>query len=187
MYRTIMTKGFRPWDLRLLWAMLVMALVVGTSGCGYHLRGVTSLDSAYQRVYVDGLSPSDPVYRALARQFANTHSELVTNPSEATATLVIDQDKVEQRIAVVNTQAVVQQYELLQRVTWHVRLPDGRVTARRTVRQARNYNYDPTGVLASSGNEAQIRAELAETMGRLIFYGLRAPLDAKKLGDDSAQ
>lgn len=187
MYRTVVTKGFRASDLRLFWSMLLVAIVVGTSGCGYHLRGVTSLEPAYQRVYVEGLSPSDPVYQALARQFANTHSELVTNPSDATATLVVDRNTVERRIAVVNTQAVVQQYELLQRLTWHVRLPDGRVTAKRTVRQARNYNYDPTVVLASSGNEAQIRAELAETIGRLVFYGLRAPLHASKPGDDSAQ
>lgn len=167
-------------SVRLLWGSVLLLMLTALSACGYHLRGVTSLDPVYQRVYVTGLAPSDPVYQALARQFANTDGKLVDSPTQATATLVIDSNRVDQRISVVSPQATIQQYELDQQLSWHVRLPDGRTTPERTIRQARNYNYDPTTVLASSGNEAQVRAELAETIGRLVFYGLRAPVNATK-------
>lgn len=161
-----------------LLGLVLLLMFTALAGCGYHLRGMTSLDPLYQRVYVEGLAASDPVYQELARQFANTNGKLVDSPANATATLVIDSNRVDQRISVVSPQATVQQYELDQQLTWHVRLPDGRTTPKRTIRQARNYNYDPTGVLASSGNQAQVRAELAETIGRLVFYGLRAPVQA---------
>lgn len=159
-------------------ALISLALLLTVSGCGYHLRGVTQLDAAYERVYVQGLASSDPVYQQLQELFLNTHSQLVSDPTSATATLVIDDNHVEQRVAVVTPQASVQQYELYQRITYHVVLPDGRETAPRSISQARNYNYDPTSVLASSSNEAQIRQELAHTLARLLFYRLNAPLNA---------
>lgn len=155
-----------------------LSLLMTLSGCGYHLRGVTQLDSAYERVYVQGMAQSDPVYQQLQQLFLNTHSQLVSDPRSATATLVIDDNHVEQRVAVVTPQASVQQYELYQRITYHVVLPDGRETPSRSISQARNYNYDPTSVLASSSNEAQIRQELAHTLARLLFYRLNVPLKA---------
>lgn len=173
----------RP-GLGLMLLALIMMLV---SGCGYHLRGMTSLDPVYQRVYIQGLSQGDPVYRTLAQLFENTHSQLVNDPGRATAVLVIDRNHVDRRVSVVDTQANVRQYELDQQLTYHVRLPDGRTTAPRTIRQARNYNYDPTGVLASSSNESQIRQELAETVGRLLFYGMRAPVRAKQPAKDGTR
>ncbi|MBD3814821.1 MAG: hypothetical protein IE917_21990 [Betaproteobacteria bacterium] len=156
-------------------ALAVLA-TLALGGCGYHLRGVTSLDPVYQAVYVQGMSTNDPVYQQLQRLFLNTNSTLVTDPSKASATLVIDKNTVEQRVAVVTPQATVQQYELYQRITYHIELADGRRSPEQTIGQARNYNYDPTGVIASTSNEAQIRQELAETLARLLFYRLSAPV-----------
>ena len=167
-------------SLRLWGAVLAVFMALGLSGCGYHLRGVTSLDPAYQAIYVQGMSTSDPVYQALQHLFQNTNSTLVTDPSKATATLVIDRNTVEQRVAVVTPQAVVQQYELYQRIDYHIELADGRRFREQSLGQARNYNYDPTGVIASASNEAQIRQELAETLAQLLFYRLSAPLQKEQ-------
>jgi len=173
-------------------AVLAVLAAISLGGCGYHLRGVTMLDPVYQSVYVQGMSTSDPIYQQLQHLFLNTHSSLVTDPSQATATLVIDKNTVEQRVAVVTPQASVQQYELYQRITYHVELADGRRFPEQTLGQARNYNYDPTGVIASTSNEAQIRQELAETLARLLFYRLSAPVaphmnDANQTPDTTAR
>lgn len=156
------------------WFAVLLWLGVSLTGCGYHLRGVTELNPAYSKVFVQGMGAGDPVYQALKTLFANSNAQLVNNPSDATATLVIDQNKVTQRVAVVTPQAVVQQYELYQQIRYHIALPDGRQTAEQSLGLARNYNYDPVGVLASSGNEAQIRQELAESMADRLFYRLMA-------------
>ncbi|MHB8919593.1 MAG: LPS-assembly lipoprotein LptE [Halothiobacillus sp.] len=161
-----------------LLAAFTLLSTLGVAGCGYHLRGVTVLDPAYQKVYVQGMNTSDPVYQQLQYLFQNTHSQLVTDPREATATLVIDKNEVQQRAAVVTPQASVQQYELYQRITYHIELPDGRTTSQQSLGRALNYNYDPVGVLASTGNEAQIRQELADSLARLLFYRFNAPLPA---------
>lgn len=161
--------------------LIGLSFLAALSGCGYHLRGVTELDPAYARVYVQGMATSDPVYRQLQQLFLNTHSRLVDNPIGATATLVIDDNTVEQRVAVVTPQATVQQYELYQRIAYHVVFADGTKTAERHISQARNYNYDPTGVLASTSNETQIRLELAQTLARLLFYRLNAPVPVSSL------
>lgn len=164
----------------MLTVLTALSLSLSLSGCGYHLRGVATLDPAYQAVYVQGMSTGDPVYQQLQRLFRNTNSTLVTNPQQATATLVIDKNTVEQRVAVVTPQASVQQYELYQEITYHIELADGRRFREQTLGQARNYNYDPTGVIASSSNEAQIRQELAERLARLLFYRLNAPVAPSK-------
>lgn len=165
-----------------MFKMLVgLPLLMALSGCGYHLRGVTQLDPVYARVYVQGMATSDPVYQQLQQLFLNTHSQLVDNPIGATATLVIDENQVDQRVAVVTPQATVQQYELYQQITYHVVFADGKETPERHISQARNYNYDSTGVLASTSNETQIRQELAQTLARLLFYRLNAPLPVSTL------
>lgn len=166
----------RRYSLWLWGAVLAVFTALSLGGCGYHLRGVTTLDPVYKAVYVQGMSASDPIYQQLQHLFLNTHSTLVTDPAQATATLVIDSNTVERRVAVVTPQASVQQYELYQRLTYHIELADGRRFPEQTLAQARNYNYDPTGVIASTSNEAQIRQELAETLARLLFYRLSAPV-----------
>lgn len=161
-------------------ALALLALALSLSACGYHLRGVTELNPVYAKVYVQGMSSSDPVYQQLQYLFQNTHSQLVPDPNQATATLVIDKNAVTQRVAVVTPQASVQQYELYQQIKYHIALPDGRTTPPQTVSRALNYNYDPVGVLASTGNQQQISQELAQSLAQLLFYRLSAPIPAAK-------
>ncbi len=161
-------------------ALALCALALSLSACGYHLRGVTELNPVYAKVYVQGMSGSDPVYQQLQYLFQNTPSVLVDTPQGATATLVIDKNAVTQRVAVVTPQASVQQYELYQQVKYHIELPDGRTTQPQTVSRALNYNYDPVGVLASTGNQQQISQELAQSIAQLLFYRLSAPISATK-------
>ncbi|WP_410473977.1 LPS assembly lipoprotein LptE [Guyparkeria sp. TX1] len=162
-------------------AMAVAAMTLATSGCGYQLRGVTEVDPTFERVYVSGLSTSNPVYRSLAAEIDNSEAVLVDDRRDATARLVVESDSVEQRASVVDPSADVRQYELLQELSYHIELPDGSRTPSREISQARNYNYDPTGVLASSSNEGQIRRELGELVGQLLFYRLLAPIDPDTL------
>ncbi|MCL7750216.1 hypothetical protein LV475_01160 [Guyparkeria hydrothermalis] len=162
-------------------AMALAAAMVVTSGCGYHLRGVTEVDPSFERVYVSGLSSSDPVYRTLAAEIDKSEAVLVDDRRDATARLVVEGNSVEQRASVVDPSADVRQYELLHELRYHIELPDGSRTPSRQISQARNYNYDPTGVLASSSNEGQIRRELGELVGQLLFYRLLAPIDPDTL------
>ncbi|MFO7809199.1 LPS assembly lipoprotein LptE [Guyparkeria sp.] len=162
-------------------AMVVAALMLITSGCGYQLRGVTEVDPTFERVYVSGLSKSSPVYRTLAAEVDKSEAVLVDDRRDATARLVVEGDSVEERASVVDPSADVRQYELLHELRYHIALPDGSRTPSRKISQARNYNYDPTGVLASSSNEGQIRRELGELVGQLLFYRMLAPIDPDTL------
>lgn len=162
-------------------AMVLVAATLVTAGCGYQLRGVAEVDPAFERVHVSGLSKSSPVYRTLAAEIGRSEAVLVDDRREATARLVVEHDSVEQRTSVVDPNANVRQYELLHQLRYHIELPDGSRTPTRRISQARNYNYDPTGVLASSSNEGQIRGELGELVGQLLFYRLLAPIDPDTL------
>ncbi len=164
-------------------ALALLMLALSLSACGYHLRGVTALNPVYAKVFVQGMSESDPVYQQLQYLFQNTQSQLVRDPKRATATLVIDKNQVIQRVAVVTPQASVQQYELYQQIKYHIELPDGRSTEPQTLGRALNYNYDPVGVLASTGNQQQIAQELAQSLAQLLFYRLSAPISAAKPKD----
>ncbi len=162
-------------------AMALAATTLVTSGCGYQLRGVTEVDPTFERVHVSGLSESSLVYRTLATEVDKSKAVLVDDRRDATARLVVERDAVEKRASVVDPSANVRQYELLQELRYHIELPDGARTPSRKISQARNYNYDPTGVLASSSNEGQIRRELGELVGQLLFYRLLAPIDPDTL------
>lgn len=176
-----MSMSRMSWIPRWMAALTVAMVAVSMAGCGYHLRGVTELDPSFQKVRVTGLSRSSDVYRALAAEFANANAELVDDRREATARLVVENDRIEQRASVVDPTADVRQYELRHELRYHISLPDGSRTPSVRISQARNYNYDPTGVLASSSNEAQIRRELGELIGQLLFYRMYAPIDPDTL------
>ena len=181
---TRVRQGIRARSFRLAAALglaLGVALTGSLAGCGYHLRGMTEVAPSFERVHVSGLSRSGEVYRTLERQFAHAQARLVEDPREATARLVIEDESVEQRASVVDPSADVRQYELRHELVYHIELPDGSRTPSQRIGQARNYNYDPTGVLASSSNEAQIRRELGELVGELLFYRLLAPVDRDTL------
>lgn len=160
---------------------VALGLTGSLAGCGYHLRGMTEVAPSFERVHVSGLSRSGEVYRTLERQFANADAQLVDDVSAATARLVVEDESVEQRASVVDPTADVRQYELRHELSYHIELPDGSRTPSQQISQARNYNYDPTGVLASSSNERQIRRELGELVGELLFYRLLAPVDPDTL------
>lgn len=162
-------------------AMALAATTLVTSGCGYQLRGVTEVDPTFERVHVSGLSKSSPVYRTLAAEIDKSKAVLVDDRRDATARLVVENDSVEERASVVDPSANVRQYELLHELRYHIELPDGARTPSRKISQARNYNYDPRGVIASSSNEGQIRRELGELVGQLLFYRLLAPIDPDTL------
>ena len=165
------------------WLATAVALGVTGSlaGCGYHLRGMTEVAPSFERLHVSGLSRTGEVYRTLERQFANIEARLVDDVSTATARLVVEEESVERRASVVGPSADVRQYELRYELTYHIELPDGSRTPSQRVSQARNYNYDSSGVLASSSNEGQIRRELGELVGEFLFYRLLAPVDPDTL------
>lgn len=175
-------RSFRPGQAaRRLLALALLAGSLALAGCGYQLRGAAELAPSFDRVHVSGLSARSEVYRTLASEFDNASAALVDDPREATARLMVESDRVERRASVVDPGANVRQYELLHELRYHVELPDGSRTPSREIRQARNYNYDPTGVLVSSSNESQIRRELGERVGQLLFYRMMARIDRETL------
>ncbi|MCL7744241.1 hypothetical protein LV476_04655 [Guyparkeria hydrothermalis] len=173
-------QGLRALSFCLATAM-AFGMVGSLAGCGYHLRGMTEVAPTFERVHVSGLSRSGEVYRTLEQQFANANAQLVEDSRQATAQLVVEDESIERRASVVDPTANVRQYELRHEVTYHIELPDGSRTPTQRISQARNYNYDATGVLASSSNERQIRSELGELVGELLFYRLLAPVDRDTL------
>lgn len=175
------SRAWPSWLVAVVAFGLVVGLIGSLTGCGYQLRGMTKMAPTFERVHVSGLSKSGQVYRSLAAEFANAEAELVDDPRRATARLVVEDETVEQRASVVDPSADVRQYELRHELRYHIKLPDGSRTPSQRISQARNYNYDPTGVLASSSNEAQIRRELGDLVGQLLFYRLLAPVDPDSL------
>lgn len=146
------------------------------SGCGYRLAGEHDLPEAIRTVALQGLSDNEPVLRAFQAQLARSSAEWTEQRASADVLVVVEDFQLERRAMIIGPGGAVAENEIRAEMAFHFRYPkSGQPDARSKTQylsHARSVNYDRNAVLASSSNESEVQAEVAERMGRNLFYRL---------------
>ena len=155
-----------------LWALLLLASC--SSDGGFHLRGNVALPDTYKRVYMQGEKLDSQFGDALKRAFEVAGSELVSEPSRATAILEIDDYEEGKKVAGYGANREVRQYLIFLRFNYSVRQRDGRklLTTRR-INLDKIQIYDSAFVLGKIEEERLIKEDLRENAARQITLRLR--------------
>jgi len=131
------------------------------AACGFHLRGSVVLPPELKVIALQGTERNGELGIALRNRLNSAGGKIVDSPANASAILVISEDRHQRRVISVNDQGQADAYELIYRLGFQLERPDNSVwlpPVRITLR--RQFNFDPANVLAKDDEEIRIVREM---------------------------
>jgi len=159
----------RPWRA----AALAACLALG-AGCGFHLKGVTRLPSAFASTYLEAEDRYTDFHRAMLEGLRAAGSRVVGPGEEAGATVEVLGDDTGQRVLSVSATNTPTEYEVYYTVRYRVRIGSREVIGPKTLTQTRDYSFDETAILAKEQEQEIIRRALARDIAALVLRRLAA-------------
>jgi len=152
-------------------ASLLVALPLA-SGCGFHLRGQTSLPAVVSSPYVEADDHYSPLYAALDQRLRAAGATPAADAAAATAVIRLHVDDTGREVLSVTADNKPGEYEVYYAAEFSVTSGATELLARNPVRLTRDYGYDESAVLAKEHEEQFLRVALAEEIADLILRRL---------------
>lgn len=157
---------------QLVLIVIAMALL---SGCGFQLRGSAALPPGMAVTQVTGVQ----AWGSLADDFREalvSHGAAVTHdPTQATATLTVHSNDLEQRLLSVTETGRVLEYELEQAVVFSVKDRAGRVIVdRQRIVMSRDYLYNNLDILGKEREKREVERSLQKSVVSMAMLRLTA-------------
>lgn len=154
------------------------------SACGFNARG-SGRQSGSQLVgqlYIEG---DASVLRSLRNELTAQQVQFATIRGDADTVVILDNEILSRRVASVNSEGRVSEYELLHAIDLvTVRTTDGIKAGKLTTTEVKNqpqtvsvirdYTYDETDVLAKDDEEKILRAEMSDELVRHLVLRIFA-------------
>lgn len=154
--------------------LLIGALVLVLSGCGFQLRGKADLPAEMERtqmVVEDGNSTLARRVRTLLEQ----NGVRLVSGDEATAILEIPLNEVVTSVLTIADNARVREYRISHTVQFRLVDAEGNeLLTTQTLRQSREISFNEQKILASSREQEYLKQDLAEDLARLLVSRLES-------------
>lgn len=151
-----------------------IAVVLALGGCGFRLAGTGTLPEQMTRTYVETSAPASAFTDSLRAELRTRGLEIVEQPADATARLIVTEDATGQRVLSVSARNIPREYEIYYAVTFALETADGRVIDGQQLTVTRSYTFDETEVLGKSREERVLRGALAEDLARQVVRRIEA-------------
>jgi LPS-assembly lipoprotein len=150
---------------------LLSLLILTTSGCGFHLRGIIDLPEIYQRIYIDNRTQSNISIRLRETLAANKIS-LVNSPADASSIIRIHSREVERKALAIRG-LEVKEYELVLNLSFTVHEPDGKQRGKlHRISNTRRYSFNNEQVLGAGNEETILLEEMSRDVVNQILRRL---------------
>lgn len=141
---------------------VVLALALG--GCGYRLAGSGHLPAVLAKPYLSVKDPYTDFSREFERQLKSSGASLQLGRQDATATIEVTKDLVEQRTLAVSARNIPTDYELRYTVTFDVKGPDSQILPPQTITLSRDYSFEENELLAKEHEADILRGQMARDL-----------------------
>lgn len=160
------------------YALLSLAMCLGISACGFHLRSAVQMP--FDSIYI-GFSPTSPLGVELRRYIrATTNTIIESDVKQAQAVLDVLAENQNKEVLTITSQGQVREFELQYRVTF--RLHDGKgkeFIAPSTIALKRTVSFNDGALLAKESEEAllyrEMRADLVQQLLRRLAAAKLTP------------
>ena len=153
--------------------VVLIALALVITGCGFQLRGLVELPALYERVYLVDQGYSD-IAVPLRRSLKDSNSTIVDSKMLATSVITLLSRGVQRRALNISGREV-REYELQLDVAFVVQDAQGvQLADKQTVSVVRNFENDESNTLGKNNEEQVIRQEMNEAAVIQILYRLKA-------------
>jgi LPS-assembly lipoprotein len=153
--------------MRAATAVLVLSAVLG--GCGFRLAGSEHLPPVLAKPYLSVKDPYTDFARAFERQLKSSGAQLQLGRQDATATIEVIKDQIEQRTLAVSSRNIPTDYELRYTVTFAVKGPDAEILAPQTITLSRDYSFEENELLAKEHEADILREHMAQDLATMAM------------------
>jgi len=154
-------------QIRAFKCLLVLALLLVTTACGFHLRTLGTLP--FDSICVQGTAATG-MARDLKRQLAGSGVKVVSSPEDAQAILELMSEQNEKRILSLSGKGKVREYEVFYRVTFRVKNSAAENWGPpQLVEQRRDFSYDDSALLAKDAEEQRLVSDMRSEAVREIL------------------
>jgi LPS-assembly lipoprotein len=143
-------------------------------GCGFHLAGSTALPPVMARPYLSVKDPYTDFSREFERQLKSSGAQLQASRQDATATIEVTRDLVEQRTLAVSSTNIPTDYEITYMVTFEVKGPDAQLLAPQTLKLSRDYSFEENVLLAKEHEADILRGQMARDLVAMAMRRLKS-------------
>ena len=158
--------------------LIVLFLPLLIVGCGYQLKSVVELDSAYDKTHIQHAITS-PLYRPLAVALSNQGVNLVEQASDASAQIIISKDSLNKQIQSIGANNRVQEYRLDYEVVFSVHFLDRVAVPEQSLTLSRDYAFDIGQIAGAQGEEQVLRQQMYQDMAQSIIRAISNQLAAQ--------
>jgi LPS-assembly lipoprotein len=150
-------------------ALAALALILALGGCGFRLAGSERLPAVLAKPYLSVKDPYTDFAREFERQLKSSGASLQLGRQDATATIEVTKDLVEQRTLSVSARNIPTDYELRYTVTFDVKGPDAQILAPQTITLSRDYSFEENVLLAKEHEADILRAQMARDLSTMAL------------------
>jgi LPS-assembly lipoprotein len=145
-------------------AAMASAAILSLCACGFRLAGSEPLPPALAKPYLSVKDPYTDFAREFEHQLKSSGALLQPIRRDATATIEVTKDFVEQRTLAVSARNIPTDYELIYTVTFEVRGPDEQILAPQTITLSRDYSFEENELLAKEHEADILREQMARDL-----------------------
>ncbi|MDE2304390.1 MAG: hypothetical protein KGL34_02435 [Gammaproteobacteria bacterium] len=157
-------NGLRAGSAR---AAVLGVLATAVAACGFHLAGGAPLPSALARPFLSFADPYSDFSRSFEQQLKTAGATPQRRAVDASATIEISRDSVEQRVLSVSPSNIPTEYLLVYTVTYSVRGAHGELLAPQTISLSQDYSFSEQDALAKEHEAETLRSHLARELAAI--------------------
>lgn len=134
--------------------LLILALVVSVTACGFHLRGQIPIPANLKNLYLDIATAS--FKQSVSDVMTNSGATILPAAGGADATVRVTRFFVDREVSTIDNRGKANSYKLVMQVNYELVSPKGTVARNASLREERAYDYDPLLVLETEAEEAKL-------------------------------
>jgi LPS-assembly lipoprotein len=151
---------------------LACAASFALAACGFRLAGSEHLPPVLARPYLSVKNPYTDFAREFEHELKSAGAVLEPGRQDATATIEVTKDLVEQRTLAVSARNIPTDYELTYTVTFAVHGPDSELMAPQTITLSKDYSFEENVLLAKEHEADILRAQMARDLVGMAMHRL---------------
>ena len=151
--------------IRYFLIMLLGFSFIAIEGCGFQLRGTTSLPDSMKTVFIQGINLQRGIGRDLKRSLESNGSVVLETYQDGSAIFSVLDYVNERRVLSVDSNAKVNEYRLYGRLRFSVTDGAGEtLLGAREVEAVRDYRFEQNQVLGIDEEETELRNQIDQQL-----------------------
>ena len=150
-------------------AIAILLACAALAGCGFRLAGSERLPPVLAKPYLSVKDPYTDFSREFERELKSSGALLQLGRQDATATIEVTKDQIEQRTLAVSARNIPTDYELRYTVTFDVKGPDADILPPQTITLSRDYSFEENELLAKEHEADILRASMARDLATMAM------------------